>query len=271
MKNIDDLEPILKDLYLISGLNMSIFDTDYTLIASYPHCKSPFCALIDKDPQALQHCIKYDRDAFEHVKKSGKLYIYQCYYHLYEAVVPLYDFDILSGYLMMGQTLTNSQFDKELIKKEASTYIDDQDELIKAIHNISIHSKEQIIAFASIVDICAKYITLTHRMKNNKKDLPQQIKKYLQQNYQTNVNIENLCNYFYCSKTTLMNSFQKKYQISIHQYLMKIRMEHAVELLLHSQLSIQDIALKCGYKDANYFTKAFHKQYDMSPSQYRHK
>ncbi len=34
---MNELEKLLKDLYKISGLNMSIFDLNQNLLASYPH------------------------------------------------------------------------------------------------------------------------------------------------------------------------------------------------------------------------------------------
>ena len=37
---MEDLEKILKQLYLVSGLNMSIFDINQKPLASYPHKKS---------------------------------------------------------------------------------------------------------------------------------------------------------------------------------------------------------------------------------------
>ena len=43
MENImNELEKLLKDLYKISGLNMSIFDLNQNLLASYRHHKSKF-------------------------------------------------------------------------------------------------------------------------------------------------------------------------------------------------------------------------------------
>ena len=45
---MNELEKLLKDLYKISGLNMSIFDLNQNLLASYPHKKSKFAT---KNPQ----------------------------------------------------------------------------------------------------------------------------------------------------------------------------------------------------------------------------
>ena len=58
---------------------------------------------------------------------------------------------------MMGQTLTNSQFEKERIKAATSKYVTDEKELDEAISKISFHTREQILSIASIIDICAKY------------------------------------------------------------------------------------------------------------------
>lgn len=256
---MNDIQNMLKDLYLISKLNMSIFDIEGNLIASYPHQKSPFCALIEQNQEAFKKCHKCDFKTFEKVKKTGHIEIYQCYFHLYEACVPLYTYGMHTGYLMMGQTLTHSLFDKEELKQTALPLIKDEQKLDEAIDTISIHSKEQILAFASIVDICAKYLTLTNRIEAKNKNLAEEIKQYIMQNYQQDITIDHLCSYFYCSKATLINHFKKVYHQTVHQYLLEYRLKQSMKLLKNKQLTIQEIAFQCGFKDSNYFSKAFKK------------
>lgn len=265
-----DIQNILKDLYLISGLNMSVFDIDENLITSYPTKKCPFCHLISLNDESLNLCNKCDKEAFERVKKTGKISIYQCHFHLYEACVPLYTYGIHTGYLMMGQTLTSSHFDKEELKRDALPYIKNEKELDLAIEQISTHSKDQILALASLVDIYAKYLTLTNRIEAKNKDLPQEVKQYIMQNYQNDITIEHLCSYFYCSKATLINKFKEKYGCTVHQFLLEYRLEKSKEYLNNDKLSIQEIALTIGFTDANYFSKAFKKQYNISPTQYKY-
>ena len=96
---MNELENLLKDLYKISGLNMSIFDLNQNLLASYPHKKSKFCNELEKNNNAFQHCIDCDYKAMEHVKKTGELYIYKCHFGLNEAIMPLYSYGSLTGYL----------------------------------------------------------------------------------------------------------------------------------------------------------------------------
>lgn len=55
------------------------------------------------------------------------------------------------------------------------------------------------------------------------------------------------------------------------KYLTSVRMNNAKIMLraLNKSTSIQEIAAKCGYFDAAYFSRCFKKLYGMSPKQYR--
>ena len=57
--------------------------------------------------------------------------------------------------------------------------------------------------------------------------------------------------------------------ISPYAYFIGLRMANACGLLEETDLKIQDIAEKCGYKDAMYFTQAFKKNIGVTPSEYR--
>lgn len=63
--------------------------------------------------------------------------------------------------------------------------------------------------------------------------------------------------------------FKKEMKISPKRFLTKKRLECACDLLRFSDLSIQSVAKESGFSDEFYFSRAFHKQYAQSPSQYR--
>lgn len=266
---MEDLQSILKDLHLLSGINISIYDIDEHLITSYPTTNSPFCELIKSNPQSASICKDCDHYAFQRVKKSGKIDIYNCDFHLYEAVVPIYTYGTHTGYLMMGQTLSNSKFEKERIKAAASKYINNEKTLDEAISKITFHTKEQILSIASIIDICAKYLTLTNRIEAKNKNLAMEVKGYIHTNFSNDITIEHLCKYFYCSRGTLINKFKEEYGKTIHQYLQDFRLEQSLDLLKNKDLSVQETAISCGFKDANYFSKAFRRKFSISPTEYK--
>lgn len=58
--------------------------------------------------------------------------------------------------------------------------------------------------------------------------------------------------------------------VTTQQYVLRIRLEHARLLLDEkSQMSISEIAYKCGFDDATSFSRAFRRTFSKSPSQYR--
>nr|WGD98431.1 helix-turn-helix transcriptional regulator [Bacillus safensis] len=73
--------------------------------------------------------------------------------------------------------------------------------------------------------------------------------------------------------TFIQKSFYEGIQKStgftpIH-YLTNIRLEKAETLLKTTKYSIEEIAIQCGYRNANYLNKVFRKKIGMSPKQLR--
>jgi YesN/AraC family two-component response regulator len=54
------------------------------------------------------------------------------------------------------------------------------------------------------------------------------------------------------------------------QYLTKIRIQKAAELLRSTSSSVSDIAALVGYANANYFNKVFRKAVGVSAGTFRH-
>ena len=52
------------------------------------------------------------------------------------------------------------------------------------------------------------------------------------------------------------------------KYILTIRMKFAQELLAKGKYAIGQVALKCGYDDANNFSRTFKREVGMKPSEY---
>jgi AraC-like DNA-binding protein len=80
---------------------------------------------------------------------------------------------------------------------------------------------------------------------------------------------------FIAQQTNLSVSYvgrlYKHYMLrSIHEAIMNIRMKHAQQLLTNNRkMTIAQIAKDTGFSSASYFSKAFHREYSMSPNEYR--
>ncbi len=71
------------------------------------------------------------------------------------------------------------------------------------------------------------------------------------------------------SVSTLTRAFKRFTGDSPIDYLIKLRIKKSCSLLAASDLSISEIAQKCGFSDSNYFTRQFNKHTNISPRQYR--
>ncbi|MFA9463153.1 MAG: helix-turn-helix domain-containing protein [Velocimicrobium sp.] len=95
------------------------------------------------------------------------------------------------------------------------------------------------------------------------------IKEYIDKNYSQNLKISMFSDKYYFSKEYLSKLFKSKYNFGIYEYVLKVRMERARELLQDETMKIQFISERLGYADSNYFSKAFRTYYGMTPSQFR--
>lgn len=64
--------------------------------------------------------------------------------------------------------------------------------------------------------------------------------------------------------------FRFAFQDTPHQYLIRRRLEYALQLFSAGSASITDAALICGFPDVQSFSKSFRKHYGVSPSRYHH-
>lgn len=95
------------------------------------------------------------------------------------------------------------------------------------------------------------------------------IKSYIDNHYFEEIKISMFADKYFLSREYLMKLFKQQFGFGIHEYVQKVRMDKAKELLDDSSLKIQDISEMLGYKDKNYFSKAFRNYYSLSPSEYR--
>ena len=95
------------------------------------------------------------------------------------------------------------------------------------------------------------------------------VKDYLDRNYAKDIHLSELANLFHYSKEYISKLFREEYDTGIYEYVLRYRMTRAQELLLENGLRIQSISERLGYKDSNYFSKAFRTFCGISPSEFR--
>jgi len=106
-------------------------------------------------------------------------------------------------------------------------------------------------------------------LAGNRPGVLENIKAYIDNHYFENIKISMFTDKYFLSREYLMKLFKGQFGYGIHEYVQKVRMDKAKNLLNDPGLKIQDISEMLGYKDKNYFSKAFRNYYECSPSEYR--
>ncbi len=97
------------------------------------------------------------------------------------------------------------------------------------------------------------------------------ITDYMKQNYSKELSLESLARTFNYSPTYLSRMFRKYAQMSYKTYLDDLRLRHAYNDLMNTELSIGMVAEKNGFAGSKAFTRVFKEQYGVLPSEYRKK
>lgn len=92
---------------------------------------------------------------------------------------------------------------------------------------------------------------------------------YMDMNYSYPITIEEVAEYVGVSRSHLFRVFSKHLECSPKEYLIGVRIRQACSLLKNTSLSITAIAMSTGFESNLYFSKAFHKEIGVSPSEYR--
>lgn len=126
---------------------------------------------------------------------------------------------------------------------------------------------ELINWFINIINTIMDYV-----QSNKKKDtlaMIDKIKLYIKKNYAQNITLSSIADTFYINPYYLSNLFKSKTGTNYLQYLTKVRVEVAKDLLETSDLKIYEIAEQIGYGNPKYFSTVFEKHMGMKPSEYK--
>ena len=95
-----------------------------------------------------------------------------------------------------------------------------------------------------------------------------EVLSHLEQHYMEPLTLDDLAHRAHLSRRQLNRAFRNVTGNSPMDYLIRLRINRACELLRLRQLNITEISLKVGFNDSNYFTRQFRRVMNGSPRTY---
>jgi AraC-like DNA-binding protein len=91
----------------------------------------------------------------------------------------------------------------------------------------------------------------------------------LENDFSKDWKLDELLSIAHMSRSNVMRVFRKATGQTPIEYLVRLRIQRAMELLRNTDLTITEIALEVGFNDSNYFTRQFRRALGESPRSFR--
>ena len=130
----------------------------------------------------------------------------------------------------------------------------------------SLHLTEFLIKIPSFFDL--KDIN-ANSIEKDSDDIIFIAETFISSNYNKPITISQLCEICRLSESQLRRKFKKTFGSSPLTYLHKLRCDIGSQLLMHTNMPINQISQKLGYLDSSEFYKHFQALFNCSPSNYR--
>ncbi len=112
-------------------------------------------------------------------------------------------------------------------------------------------------------------ISSTPEIDEDVQKIIQVITKHIEANYADRITLEDIAAITQYNRTYVSTLFHKSIGISFYEYLMRVRLQHAINDLVITDRSLTDIALSNGFADLKSFNSRVRELLNCLPSEYR--
>ncbi len=96
-------------------------------------------------------------------------------------------------------------------------------------------------------------------------------KAYIEKNFNKDISLEDVAGYVYLNATYFSRIFKENMGENFIDYLIKLRIKKAKQLLLNQNYKVYEVCDMVGYKTTKYFYKLFKEYTGYTPTEYRNK
>ncbi len=100
-------------------------------------------------------------------------------------------------------------------------------------------------------------------------DLYQGICIYIQENFHRQITRDSIATRFSISSNHLSRLFRQQGHMTLADYIAWVRIDRAKFMLKKYNFKLNEVSMRCGFKDVNYFCRVFKNRTGRTPTEYR--
>lgn len=249
----ENLEKLLSDFYVLTGMKICVFDAEGNELCYYPKRYCHFCDALRRDGAMAALCERDDRQARAACAATGREMIYTCHAGLTECIAPILTGGVLSGYIMIGQIRAEGTPAASVAPLPAETE--------ERYARLPVVPMEKIRSALHIVRVCAEYDRLKAYLQETTRSFPALFACYVSERIGEDIGVTRLMRDFHLSRAELYKRVREGFGMSPAAYIREQRLLAARRCLAEGRLPVGEVAKMCGFCDYTYFSKLYRKRF----------
>lgn len=262
-----------------TGMPVSFRPTETWQLAHHrSKTQNPFCMLMAESSRACAACLEVQQKLNDQAQQEPATVA--CFAGLCDTAVPVRSGDKLFGFLQTGQVMTKpptkKQFDRAAQQLIAWGLKVDLGKVEEAYFQTKVLKPKQYDALVKLLTIFAGHLAMVAnqivvQQQNAEPPMITRAKEFIKANQSEDISLGDVAKAVNTSTFYFCKMFKKATGLNFTDYLSRIRIEKAKNLLLNPNLRISEIAYEVGFQSLTHFNRVFRKLAGQSPTEYRQK
>ena len=235
-----------------------------------------FCLLMAQHSRSCAACLEVQQKIAESPGEGAKTV--RCFAGLCDSAVPVRVGKDLIGFLQTGQVLLKKPTSKQFAHT-ARQLVDwglkvDLHELEEAYFQTRVLTKPQYDSMVRLLTIFGQHLSMlsnqiTVQQQNAEPLTIRRARDFINNHQTEDLSLADVARAVNTSTFYFCKSFKKATGLHFTDYLSRVRIEKAKNLLLNPNLRVSEIAYEVGFQSLTHFNRVFRKLVGESPSDYR--
>jgi len=237
---------------------------------------NPFCSQLAQTDKGCANCLRV-QEQLEREAGSEPRSLH-CFAGLCDSVVPIRVGDELVALLQTGQVLLHQPHREEFTRTTRQLLAwgaaVDLEALEEAYFQTKVFDREQYDAMLRLLATFAEHLaTISNSIGmqegGSEPKLVSKVKKYIQGRYFESISLDDAAQAVNASTRHFCKVFKSSTGITFTDYLARVRVEKAKNLLQNPHLRVSEIAFETGFESISQFNRSFKRITGLSPTQFR--
>jgi AraC-like DNA-binding protein/ligand-binding sensor protein len=240
--------------------------------------ENPFCAMLAQTNRSCAACLEVQQQAVD--AATDRPATVTCFAGLCDTTVPIKLGERTVGFLQTGQVALREPC-KAGFKKISAKLIEwglkiDLARLEAAYFNTKVLTQRQYAAAIRLLEIFGKHLSLAAnrmRVQDSEAEPPmiRRAKAHIAGHYGDPISLEEIARAMHVSTFYFCKMFKRATGLTFTDYLGRVRVEKAKNLLLNPHLRVSEIAYTVGFQSLTHFNRVFRKVAGEAPTDFREK